>query len=65
MFEEIRREYEFAVGTMKGVARKLKVHRRMVREAIANPLPQPRKKIEQRQAKLTPYTPRIQQMLGA
>ena len=39
LFEEIRREYEFGVGTIQGVARKLGVHRRMVREAIANALP--------------------------
>jgi ActR/RegA family two-component response regulator len=31
LFEQIRREYEFGVGTIKGVARKLGVHRRMVR----------------------------------
>ena len=35
LFEQIRREYEFGVGTIKGVARKLKVHRRMVRQAVA------------------------------
>ena len=33
LFEEIRREYEFGEGTIKGVARKLGVQRRMVREA--------------------------------
>jgi transposase len=44
MFEEIRREYEFGVGTIAGVASKLQVHRRMVREAIECALPRPRKK---------------------
>ena len=44
MFEEIRREYEFGVGTIAGVASKLKVHRRMVREAIGSALPRPRKR---------------------
>lgn len=39
LYEEIRREYEHGVGTIKGVARKLGVHRRMVREAIANAVP--------------------------
>ena len=34
LFEQIRREYEFGTGTIAGVAKKLKVHRRMVREAI-------------------------------
>jgi hypothetical protein len=51
MFEEIRREYEFGVGTIKGVARKLNVHRRMVREAIANATPPMRKTIEQRRSR--------------
>jgi RHS repeat-associated protein len=36
LFEQIRREYEFGVGTIAGVAKKLKVHRRMVREAIGS-----------------------------
>lgn len=44
LFEEIRREYEHGVGTIKGVARKLGVHRRMVREALANAMPTERKK---------------------
>src|SRR3954451_22428482 len=46
MFEEIRREYEFGVGTIAGMASKLKVHRRMVREAIGCALARPRKKTE-------------------
>ena len=44
LFEQIRREYEFGVGTIAGVAKKLGVHRRMVREAIGSALPKPRKK---------------------
>ena len=43
LFEQIRREYEHGVGTIKGAARKFKVHRRMVREAIGNALPRERK----------------------
>jgi hypothetical protein len=39
LFEQIRREYEFGVGTIKGVAHKLGVHRRMVRQALANAEP--------------------------
>ena len=34
--EAIRREYQFGEGTVKGVARKFGVHRRMVREALAD-----------------------------
>lgn len=43
LFEEIRREYEFGVGTIAGVAKKLSIHRRMVREAVAHALPARRK----------------------
>jgi transposase len=39
LFEEIRREYEFGVGTIQGVARKLGVHRRLVREALNGAVP--------------------------
>jgi len=52
LFEQIRREYEFGVGTIVGVAKKLGVHRRMVREAIGNALPKPRKKTERRRWKM-------------
>lgn len=47
LFEQIRREYEFGVGTINGVARKLGVHRRMVRQAIKNAWP-PERKVAQR-----------------
>src|SRR3954468_12097269 len=63
LFEEIRREYEFGVGTIAGVARKLKVHRRMVREAIASALPKPRKPISRSHWKLQPAIPFIDQIL--
>lgn len=46
LFEQIRREYEFGIGTIAGVAKRLGVHRRMVREAIGSALPKPRKKTE-------------------
>ena len=42
LFEKIRREYAEGVGTILGVAKKLGVHRRMVREAIENALPDKR-----------------------
>ena len=45
LYEQIRREYEFGVGSVIGVARKLGVHRRMVREAVRN-VPAQRKKTE-------------------
>ena len=43
LFEQLRREYQFGEGTIAGVARKFRVHRRMVRQAIANALPPGRK----------------------
>lgn len=46
LFEQIRREYKFGVGTIQGVARKFGVRRRMVREALANTFPARRKKLE-------------------
>jgi transposase len=52
LFEQIRREYEFGVGTIAGIAKKMGVHRRMVREAIGNALPKPRKKTERRRWKV-------------
>src|SRR3954447_13160807 len=55
LFEEIRREYEFGVGTIQGVARKLGVHRRLVREALASAIPQP---------KQPPVRPRARPRLG-
>ena len=46
LFEQIRREYEFGEGTINGIARKLGVHRRMVRQALAAALPPERKRSE-------------------
>jgi transposase len=63
LFEEIRREYEFGLGTVAGVAKRLGVHRRMVREAIASAMPKPRKKPEERPGKLKPFYPVIDRML--
>ena len=39
LFEQLRQEHEFGVGTIAGVAAKFGVHRRMVRQAIADALP--------------------------
>jgi transposase len=63
LFEQIRREYEFGVGTIAGVAKKLKVHRRMVREAIGSALPMPRKKVERPRWKLGAAMAFVEQIL--
>jgi transposase len=39
LFEQLRQEHEFGVGTIAGVAAKFGVHRRMVRQALAGALP--------------------------
>lgn len=52
LFEQIRREYEHGVGTIKGVARKLGIHRRMVREALRSAIPKDRKQSVREKPKL-------------
>jgi len=52
LYEQIRREYEFGAGSVLGVARKLGVHRRMVREAVRNAVPAQRKKTERPAVKM-------------
>jgi transposase len=63
LFEQIRREYEFGIGTIQGVARKFGVHRRIVREALANALPACRKKPERKRPKLSAAMPFIDAIL--
>jgi len=65
LFEQIRREYEFGIGTIAGVAKKLNVHRRMVREAIGSALPTPRKKAERPRWKMAAAIPFVDQILEA
>jgi transposase len=65
LFEEIRREYEFGVGTIAGVAKKLKVHRRMVREAIGSAVPRARKKTERPRSKIAAAAGFVEQILEA
>lgn len=52
LYEQIRPEGEFGVGSVIGVARKLGVHRRMVREAVRNAVPAQLKKTERPAVKM-------------
>ena len=64
-FEQIRREYEHGVGTIQGVARKLGVHRRTVREALGSAIPKERKKAVRERPKLQAAIPFIEAILQA
>ena len=63
MFEQIRREYEFGVGTIAGVSRKLEVHRRMVREALHSAEPSASKPQRRRLRKLVDASAFIDRIL--
>ena len=65
LYEQIRREYEHGVGSVRAVARKLGVHRRMVREAIENAVPGERKSPVRERPKLTPVVDFIEAILEA
>jgi transposase len=63
LFEAIRREYEFGVGTIKGVAEKLGVHRRTVRQALESALPPERKRADRQRTSLAPAVELIDRIL--
>jgi transposase len=65
LFEQLRREYEFGVGTVSGVARKFGVHRRMVRQALAAANPPERKRPTRKHPKLDAVCDFIDQILRA
>src|SRR3954451_14553436 len=53
LFEQLRREHEFGIGTIAGVAAKFGVPPRVVRQALAGALPPPHR-----------YPPRAKPKLG-
>jgi transposase len=65
LYEQIRREYEHGAGTIRAVARRLGVHRREVRKALASAMPADRKIPERERPKLAPAIPFIDGILEA
>src|SRR5436309_15818458 len=65
LFEQIRREYEFGLGTIQGVARKFGVHRRLVREAVQSAVPQQNVPLARPRPRLEPVAGFIDTILEA
>jgi transposase len=63
LFEQIRREHEFGNGSVRAIAKKLGVHRRMVRQALEQAVPPERKIPERHRPKITPVKPFIDEIL--
>lgn len=65
LFEQLRRDYEFGLGTVSGVARKYGVHRRMVRQALQDAVPPDRKQADRERPVLSPVTSFIEEILAS
>src|SRR5713226_4002835 len=65
LFEEMRREYEFGIGTIQGVARKFGVHRRLVREALNQAIPAEKPARTRARPRLGPVVGFIDEILQA
>jgi hypothetical protein len=65
LYEQIRREYEHGGGTIRGIAKKMGIHRRMVREAVLSAVPVKRKTPERERPKLEPVMTFVDAILEA
>jgi transposase len=65
LYEQIRREYEHGGGTIRGIAKKLGIHRRMVREAVLSAVPVERKTPVRERPKLEPAMAFVDAVLEA
>jgi hypothetical protein len=65
LFEQLRREYEFGIGTIAGVAQKFGVHRRQVRQALESAVPPERPVLVRACPALDPVKPFIEAILLA
>src|SRR5947209_17862461 len=65
LFEQIRREHEFGGATIRAIARKFQVHRRLVRQALASAVPPERTYSPRVCPRLDPVKPFIDDILQA
>ncbi len=65
LYEQIRKAHEREELSVRELARRFGVHRRDVRQALASPVPPPRKRHERRATALDPWKPTIDGWLDA
>jgi hypothetical protein len=63
LFAAIRRDSRLEGLSVRALARKYGVHRRMVREALSSAWPAPRKKLPPRKSRLDPFKDAVDRML--
>jgi len=63
LFEQIRRDFEFGKASVRSIARKYGIHRRMVQQALESALPPPRKERQYARPALKPAIEFINKIL--